>query len=101
MKVTKDKGTTVVEVSERELMKYNLTFRKMDCHSLHTKNAVEKILFEAMGEGFFLQKEILLLPDCSDGCVIVCKESQRAKNCPFSFSVYEKEQSEIFSCFFS
>ena len=44
MKVTKDKGTTVVEISECELMKYELTFEKLDCGSTHTRNVIEELL---------------------------------------------------------
>ena len=98
MKITKDKGTTVVEVSKGELMKYDLTFQKLDCSSLHTRNAIKEILSDATGENFFSLREIHLLPDKSDGCVIVLKEKL-----PFavSFSSSEKEGSEIFSCLFS
>ena len=98
MKITKDKGTTVVEISKGELMEYGLTFEKMDCSSLHTKNTIEEIVSDATGENLFSLREVHLLPDKSDGCVIVLKEKL-----PFavSFSSSEKEGSEIFSCLFS
>ncbi len=101
MKITKDKNRVVVELTKDELMEHNLTYSLLDCRNLHTRNVLHKILFEATGELSPPAREIYLLPDSGEGCVIVCKESKRVMNYPFSFSFYEKEQSEIFSCFFS
>lgn len=101
MKVTKNRGTTVVEISKGELMKYNLTFEKMDCSQLHTVTAIKELLLEATGKECSGQKEIILLPDCHEGCVIVCKEKERQKIESFSFSTCSHEKSEIFCGFFS
>lgn len=101
MKVTKDRGTTVVEITKGELMKYNLTFEKLDCSELHTLTALKELLFEAMGQDCSFQKEIILLPDCSEGCVIVCKEKEKDKIQSISFSCCSSRESEVFCSFFS
>lgn len=101
MRITEDKGTTVVEVSKAELQKYNLSFGEMDCSSVHTKWGIRRILSDALGERSNLQKEIILLPDTDEGCVIVCKETGHSRINAVSFSTFVSSQSEIFCSFFS
>lgn len=100
MKITKDRETTILEISEKELKEHNLTFQKMNCSELHTKTVINEFLSEALGEKSRMQKEILLLPDCNDGCVLVCKERLK----PYiqsDFSTFLFEKSEVFSSLFS
>lgn len=107
MKVTKDKGTTIVEISGEELSMYKVTFRDMNCKDVHTRAVIRDILSTALSEEKSLreQKEILLLPDCRDGCVIVCKEREvkvaESVFSSFSCSVFCAEESKIFCSFFS
>ena len=102
MKVTKSKGTTVVEITKDELQRYNLTFGKLDCSKLHTVSAIKSLFKEATGQDCSFEKEVILLPDCSDGCVIVCKEREGHSPSGISFSSCTvKNESEIFCSFFS
>ncbi len=100
MKVIKDKNRVVVEISKDELKKHNLTYSLLDCKDLHTRNALQRILFEATGEPCSKAKEIQLLPASEEGCVIVLKEREKLGISSVSFSVSE-QKSEAFSCFFS
>lgn len=106
MKVTKDKGTTIVEISGKELSMYNVTFQDMDCSNIHTRAVIRDILSVALrGEKTMReQQEIILLPDCFDGCVIVCKEREKPASdfypCAVSCSSLSSECSEIFCSFF-
>lgn len=100
MKITKDEKRVVVELSKDELKKHNLTYSLLDCRNVHTRDVLQKILLEATGEPCSKAKEIQLLPDSDEGCVIVLKEREKLSVSSVSFSVSEKK-SEIFSCFFS
>lgn len=107
MKVTKDKGTTIVEITKKELQMYKVTFEDMDCSDVHTRAVIRDILSTALNgeKSLKAQSEIILLPDSQDGCVIVCKEKSSTKESiifeAVSFSLQEGKESEIFSCFFS
>ena len=100
MKVTKDKNRIVIEISGEELRKHNLTYSLLDCRNIHTRNTINRIFLEAMGERLPKSQEIYLLPDLEEGCVIVFKEKEKTDFDSVSFSVLEFE-SEVFSGFFS
>ena len=100
MKITKANGTTILEISRKELNEHNLTFEEMNCSEVHTKEVINGFLSEALGEKSRMQKEILLLPDCNDGCVLVCREKPKSYSKNF-FSSFISEKSEVFSSLFS
>ena len=98
MVVTKDKNRVVVEVSAEELRRHNLSYSRLDCRDVHTRNTIKRLILEATGEASSKAQEICLLPSSEEGCVIVFENRVREK---FSFFSCTLSESEVFSSFFS
>ncbi len=76
MKITKDKNTAVVELTKAELSGYNVKFEDLELSSIHTRAVIRDIISSALKEDLKSQREVTLLPDGNDGCVLVCKRKR-------------------------